>query len=246
MNGIRFRDLTHLLSQMHGSNTYVNVWNCQAEFVIGGIYESDFEENLTEEQSEALEKLKEYIIYTVNDGAINISGMYQLDDIAYEVLRLILENEIEDALEIISQPGEEDFREKAEELISEMDEGDYAIVRDSALDYGCWDGCQGYHNRQYVAMLNEKLVLVDNGDAHHAYSNAPIEIIKELTEDEAVEMLTEFIKQFAERYNYTKAELENFMLDSEFDGKMHICEKHNEIYFDYEECQQCYDEHFSL
>ena len=236
---IRFRDMTHLLSQMYGSNTYVNVWNCQAVFIIADKSEEELE--LTEKQREALEKLKNYVIYTVNDGAINISCQYQLDDVSFEVLRMILENQIDDALYIISEPDEDDFRKKAEELITMMDEGEYVIVKDSALDYGCWEGCQGYHNIQWVAKLNNKLVLVDNGDAHHAYCDANREILRELTENEAITLLSKYIKQVAKRYNYTNVELENYELDSEVeDRKMLFCKKHNEIYFDYEECPQCF------
>ena len=246
MEGVRFRDLTHLIGQLYGSDTYVNVWNCKAEFCICGKSEEELE--LTEEQKRALEELKNYIIYTVNNGAINFSGQYQLDDVSYEVLRMILENNIDDALEIISKPSEEDFRERARELISLMDEGDFAVVRDSAIDYGCFDGCQGYHNRQYIAVLNGKLVLVDNGCGHHVSTDlyggcSGYEILREITEDEAIEMLAKFIEQVAERYSYTKVEVESYELDSEAQScKMLLCKKHNEIYFDYEECPACYYE----
>jgi len=245
-DGTKFRDTTHLMGQVCGSDTYVNVWNCQAEFIINGKSEDEME--LTEEQKNALEKLKNYIIYTVNNGAINFSGHYHLDELSYEILRMILDGQVNDAMDIISNPSEEDYREKANELISLLDEGDYCIVRNSALDYGCWDGCQGYHNIQYVAMLDGKLVLVDNGCGHHVATSihggcSGYEIIKELTEEEAVEMLVDYIKQIADKYNYTKAELENYQMDSECENtKMKICKKHNEIFFDYEECSACYYE----
>jgi len=241
MERIKFRDWTHLLGQIHGSNTYVNVWNCRAEFVINNIYESDIEDKLTEEQKEALERLKNYIVYTVNDGALNFSGQYQLDELSFELLGEILQGNT-DIIETIEAPSEQEIKAKAEEIILALREGEYVVVRDSSLDYGCWGGCQGYHNVQYVAML-KKLVLVDNGNAHHALASTAgqYEILREISEQEAIEMLTKYIEQVAEKENYTKVELENYVDDSDFTGKMKICEKHSEIYFEHEECRQCYE-----
>ena len=245
MQGVRFRDFTHLLGQIYGSNTYVDVWNCQATFIIAGKSEDELE--LTEKQKEALEKLKNYVIYTVNDGAINFSGHYQLDDVAFSVLREILSTtneEIIDAMiEAISTPTPQEIQEKAKEIIEVMEEGDYVVVYDSGLN--CWEGCQGYHNIQYVVFHNGKYILTDNGQAHHAYCQGceAWVVLKELSREEAIKRLAEYIDKVAEKYNYTKVELENYQLDSEAErAKLLFCEKHKRFFFDYEGCLECYSE----
>ena len=249
MEGIKFRDFWHLVRMLCGSNTYVDVWNCTAKWIINGIHEDEFIDKLTDKQKEALEKLKDYVIYTVNGGAINVSGCYQLDEKALSILKEVLstkdEEIIDTMIEAISEVDEKEIIEKAEELIDLMAEGDYVIVRDSRLDYGCWDGCQGYHNVEYIVYHNNKYILTDNGLGHHVYSNAEgYTVLKELTRDEAIKYLAEYIKQICERYNYTKLELEDYTIDSELDdAKLLFCEKHKKFYFDYEECYDCYIEH---
>ena len=229
-------DLMHLINQMSG-DTYVNVWDCKATLVISGVSEDEL--NLSDKQREALEKLKDYIIYTVNGGAINISGIYYLDMTSLEILEEILKGNTE-VIEKIDVPSEDDIYSTARELIESMQEGDYATVYNSGL--ACYEGCQGYHTIEYIVKHNGRYILTDNGQAHHAICLGckEFKILKELTKEEAVERLAEYIKQVAEKSNYTKLEVKNYMLDSELDNaKMLYCEKHKRFYFDDVGCPDC-------
>ena len=238
MEGIKFRDLTHLAAQLGGSDTYVNVWDCRARLIVNGHDEDEL--NLSDEQRNAIEELKRYVVYTVNQGAINFSGHYHFDDVSLEVLRMILEGDIKDALDVIRKPTDKDFKQKATNLIELMEEGDYCTIYSSALTYGCWDGCQGYHNEQYVTLINGKYMLLDNGNAHHALSNSPRCVVREVSKSEAIEMLADYLRAVACRENYTVAELENYTYDSEYTSRITICEKHNTYYFpEVENCPMC-------
>jgi len=66
----------------------VSVWNCRAALFIGGKSEDGFK--LSEEQREAIERWKEYVIYEENGGAINWSGIYYPSPYAVEILKEIL------------------------------------------------------------------------------------------------------------------------------------------------------------
>ncbi len=217
---------------------YVNVWNCKPEVVING--KSENELNLSEAQKRALEKLKEYVVYTVNNGALNWSGQYPFDDFSLDLLKEILEGKT-DVVQQIEKPTDKDFEEKAKELIEELEEGDWQTVYSSALAYGCADGCRGYHYEEYVTKKNGELVLFDNGQAHHALCLKPERKTIVLSKEDAIQKLKEYLSALAERYDWTKRELEDFELESLSTGiKLEYCDRHDFFFFNYEEeCPYC-------
>jgi len=90
-----------------------------------------------------------------------------------------------------------------------------------------------------------KFILTDNGEAHHALSNAkPFARYEEISKDEAIKKLADYIKAIVEKYNYTKIDVENYMLDSDaFHDKLLYCEKHKVFYSEYEGCYECHVEY---
>lgn len=250
---LKFRDFVHLLSQLHGSPTYVDVWNCQASWVIGNVPQSEFEDRLTEKQKEALDELANYVIYTVNDGAINISGQYQLDGLCYEILRKILEAEsdeaVEEAIALIQKPTDQDIEELAREIIGELKkeerEHDLVQIYNSRYAMNCWDGCQGYHNITYLTQLGGKLYKCgDSYQAHHAICPHGGIWAEVADEEEALSELAAYISEVAGKYNYTKAELQDARSWFEDGMWFYECNEHG-YYFLYEGdhgCPKCSDE----
>ncbi len=245
---MKFRDLIHLIGQMHGSPTYVNVWNCQASWIVGNVSLEEYEDRLTDKQKEALEKLAEYVIYTVNDGAINISGQYQLDQLSYRILGEILgarnDEDVERAIEQIQTPTDEDFEALAREIISilkkEEYEGRLVRIYNSMYIWKCWDGCQGYHREIYLTQLNGRLYECgDNYYSHHACSPNGTVWTKEIDEEEALQRLTNYLSTVAERYNYTKVELQD--PEDWFEEYLLIdkCDEHGHYFYYIDEPNGC-------
>jgi len=139
---------------------------------------------------------------------------------------------------------------KAREVILSLQEGEYVIVSDSMLNAGCADTCKDMHNVQYVARLEGKLVVVDDGYTHHKVlldrlSAGVHSIEEEVTEEEATEMLVDYFVRLIKRDKLTRTELENYTKDSDIaERKMSLCKEHNIegrsiVYFEDEGCPDC-------
>jgi hypothetical protein len=74
---------------------YINVWDCRATLIIGSHTEKDFD--LSEEQRQILEEWKHYVVVEENEGAYNWSGAYFPSHESLQVLKAILENNLERA-----------------------------------------------------------------------------------------------------------------------------------------------------
>jgi hypothetical protein len=212
------------------NNTYLNVFDCQAKFLING-KELD-EEKLTEKQREALEQLKNYVIYTENSGAINLSGIYSLSSFSFELLQKILsstdEDELDEIIYQISKPTEKEILEKAVELVENLNDYELIKVRDTKILL-CYDNCQGYHNRAYVTKINNKYYIVDDGYGHHhAWSKngkvvASLGVeMNEIAKEEAIQKVKEFLELIVDKYDYTREELDSHDIENE---KLYYCEK---------------------
>jgi len=122
------------------------------------------------------------------------------------------------------------IKEMAEEIVANLKEGEYIVIRDSFLN-PFFSTRDGWHAVYYVAKLKGELMLID----------LFYEVLREITKEETIkiliEHLTEYIEYLAEEKNYTKAEIEKHIKDSNPAGKINVCEKHNEVYL--EECRQC-------
>jgi hypothetical protein len=214
---------------------YVNAWNCRATIVTtdGELNEDE----LSEEQREAIEEVKNYIIYTVNRGALNISGQYYPNDTAEKIFEEILRGNCE-AIKGIRAITETDITEKARQLISELREHELIEISDTGLQ--CSEFCHGYHNKRYLTRINGELRVVDDGYGHHVMFSSPRGVIaslgisiSDITEGEALKELSEHIRAIADKYDYTKAELESIDLQQPFE--LRKCERCNQLYFDFDE-----------
>jgi len=140
-------------------------------------------------------------------------------------------------MEVINQ---QKIKEMAEEIILALREGEYVVVRDSLLN-PFYDVCDGWHTANHIAKLKGKLMLIDyvKSDLGKKF----YEVLREITKEEAVEMLaehlTEYIEYLVEENSYTKEEIEKHIKDSNPTGKIKVCEKHNEVYFEDERCPDC-------
>ena len=191
----------------------VLVWNCRAILYVNG--QPLDEEKLSDKQREAIERIKDYVIYTVNGGAINWSGIYEFDAFSLLLLSKVLKGDTECVKEI-DEPEDSDFREVAKRIISGLRSCEGVMVYSSALSCGCSDLCRGYHNHKYVIKSRSgKLGLFDDGFGHHvAFSTAHgitptlgARLVKVISEDEAIELLADYLRLRAERERWTKAEL---------------------------------------
>lgn len=181
-------------------NAYVDVWNCQAKIMLNKQTPLN-EEKLSEQQREALEKLKYYVIYTENGGAINWSGIYPFSYFSLRLLEKILAGDV-DVISQIEEPTDEDFRRKAEEMIKSLENDELVLVYDSALACGCSDWCQGYHQHEYITRKDEKYLLVDDGYGHHCTFLVGREnvasigiILREIKVEDAIERLVSYLEK---------------------------------------------------
>jgi len=195
-----------------GRKMYVNVYNLQAEIVLDN-GEVLNEKELTDSQREAIEKLKSYIIYTVNHGAINFSGEYEFNEIAYEIFNEIMSGNT-DAIAEIRDVEEEDIEKRAEELIQNLEDDELIEVYDSGLH--CSDYCRGYHNRKFISKRGGEFLLVDNGYGHHVAFSIGRRVVaslgvttEKISKEEAIEMLKEHLRELTKKYNFTVRELKN-------------------------------------
>jgi len=223
------------------NEAYIDVWDCKAELIIDGKSEKELRLKLSSEQKKALEKLKEYVIYTVNGGAINWSGQYYFDDFSTELLKKILAGEL-DALDAIEKPTDKDFEEKARKLIEEMEEEEWQTVYSSALAFGCANGCREFHYEEYLTKKDNKLILFDNGKAHHAICINPERKAIVISTEEAIQKLTDYLKALANKYNWTKTELKDFEIESSTTViEVKYCQKHNVFYLNiFDNCPYCH------
>ncbi|MEM2030739.1 MAG: hypothetical protein QXV35_05280 [Archaeoglobaceae archaeon] len=199
------------MKRMEWEDAFINVWDCKAKIVIDG--ETLDESKLDEKQREALERLKEYVVYTENNGALNWSGRYEFSEFSLELLERILKGETE-AIEEIEDASDEDIEKKAIEMLSELRDNELIEVYDSALSYNCADGCQGYHNHKYITKQNNKFYLVDDGYGHHVAFSVAGRIVAttgvtmtEISYEEAKERVVEYLRTLVDRYAWTKREL---------------------------------------
>jgi len=84
-----------MLCGIGSKDVYVNVWDCRATLIIGDKNEKDL--NLSEEQKQILEEWKHYVVVEENEGAYNWSGAYFPSHESLQVLKAILENNLERA-----------------------------------------------------------------------------------------------------------------------------------------------------
>ncbi len=220
---------------MEWEDVFICVWDCKAKIVIDG--ETLDESKLDEKQREAIERLKEYVIYTENNGAINWSGRYEFSNFSLELLERILKGETE-AIEEIEDANDEDIEKKAFEMLNELRDNELIEVYNSAISHNCADGCQGYHNHKYITKQNEKLYLVDDGYGHHVAFSVRGRIVatvgvsmKEISYEEAKERVAEYLRTLVDRYVWTKRELRDY---GKSELKLYECDKCKsvEIVFD--------------
>jgi hypothetical protein len=218
---------------------YVNAWNCRATIVTtdGELNE----DSMSEKQREAIEALKEYIIYSVNQGALNWSGEYYPDDLAVEIFEEILRGNCE-AIQRIGDISDREITEKAREMISELREHELLEISDTGLQ--CSEFCHGYHNKRYLTRINGELKVVDDGYGHHAMFSTPRGVvaslgisISDLTEGEALKELSEHIRAIADKYDYTKAEFESIE-DLRLPCELRKCERCNQFYYFEHYCEE--------
>jgi hypothetical protein len=84
-----------MLCGIGAKDIYVNVWDCRATLIIGSHTEKDLD--LSEEQKQILEEWKHYVVVEENEGAYNWSGAYFPSHESLQVLKAILENNLERA-----------------------------------------------------------------------------------------------------------------------------------------------------
>jgi hypothetical protein len=81
-----------MLCGIGSKDIYVSVWDCRATLILGDRTEKDLA--LSNEQKEALEEWKNYVVCDENDGAINWSGAYYPSEESLQVLKAILANNL--------------------------------------------------------------------------------------------------------------------------------------------------------
>jgi hypothetical protein len=194
----------------------VNVWNCQARLFIGQKTEDNFD--LSPGQKEALEKWKTYVVYTENGGAINWSGIYLPSPFAVEILKQILAGRLE-AINEIAEPSQEDFNQVAEALLISLERGDVKGLEIYNSIIRCFDGCRGYHTTQWLEYQNGQFCMYATG-CHHALLIRGMwskRFVKILTKQEAIAEVSEWLKQLAKKYDWTKYELTNADISYEYE-----------------------------
>jgi len=194
---------------------YINVWNCQASIVLDTKEILD-EDQLTDEQREAVETLKKYVIYTVHESAINRSGLYDFNEVAEDILDDVLRGNT-DAVNAIRALTEEDISEKATELIRNLGEKELVEVENSRIAYGCSEFCRGYHNHQWLTRIGGALKIVDDGYGHHHGFSRGGRLVttlgvstSDITEEDALDKLVEYIRTVCDRYDYSIYEVKNW------------------------------------
>ena len=203
------------IGKMDGERVAVSVWDCRARLWIGQKEEGML--NLTEEQKEAIEKWKEYVIYTENGGAINWSGIYLPSPFAVQILKQILRGKV-DAVNKIAEPTKEDFQKKVKLLLRALKKGYVKGVEIYNSAIRCHDGCRGYHLIQWLEYKNGQYEKYETG-CHHAMLTHGMwdkAFVKTLTKEEAMAEICEWLEELAEKYCWTKYELMNADLSYEY------------------------------
>jgi len=113
------------------------------------------------------------------------------------------------------------IKEMAEEIVANLKEGEYVVIRDSLLN-PFFSTSDGWHAVHYVAKLKGELMLIDyvKTDLGKIFYEVLREITKEETIKILIEHLTEYIEYLAEEKNYTKAEIKKHIKDSNPAGKI--------------------------
>jgi hypothetical protein len=192
------------VERLDSEDIYVNVWDCQATLCVGEKTEEDF--SLTQEQKDALEKLKEYVIYTENGGAINWSGQYFLSDYSVGLLKAILEGRV-DAVSEIEPPTDEDYKIKAKQILNLLKAGEIKAVEVYNSIIRCYEGCQGYHVHQWLTYEQGQLIFHRSGAHHAGYGDWWGEKAEPITESKALDEIAEWLSQLAKKWDWTKREL---------------------------------------
>ena len=97
------------------------------------------------------------------------------------------------------------------QILEEMQEGQFINFYHSASYFGCFPNCGGYHEKLYIAKLDGKLFLIDNGAVHHSKPPSFLKAVKELSEAEAVRLMKKYLGYLGERrlLGFIQIELES-------------------------------------
>ena len=97
------------------------------------------------------------------------------------------------------------------EVLEKMQEGQFINIYHSASDFGCFPSCGGYHKQLYIAKLDGKLFLIDNGAVHHSEPPSFLKAVKELSEAEAVRLIKRYLGYLPEKrlLEFIQTELES-------------------------------------
>jgi hypothetical protein len=202
--------LLYPVERLDSEDVYVNVWNCRATLVIGEKTEKDFA--LSEDQKDALERLKEYVVYTENGGAINWSGQYFLSEYSVGLLKAILEGRTY-VINEVDVPTDEDYKIKAEQVLGLLKAGEIKAVEVYDSGIRCCEGCQGFHVHQWLTCEQGQLVLHGSGAHHAGYGDWWGEKTKVVSESEAFADVVDWLKELAKKWDWTKRELLEADLD---------------------------------
>jgi len=184
------------------------------------------------ELSESQEKMIEKVLFeAVNRyGMINKSGIYPVYSSDLERLDKALQGNLK--------------LEKTENIVNRIldllkkNPNRALLVWSSAWGYGCWEGCQGYHQETYLFFDGERFNTFEYG-AHHAVCIGMWDINpRSINEKEAVSLTTSFVEHIRKDEDVYKDEAEDFINSLEL-NTIKYCEKHG-YYFDYGYgCEDC-------
>ncbi|MHC1627456.1 MAG: hypothetical protein ACXQTI_01305 [Candidatus Nezhaarchaeales archaeon] len=184
---------------------YINVWDCRATLVVNGRTEDDLD--LTEEQKKALEELKMYVIYTVNGGAINWSGIYHFDEYSLDCLKKLLKGDLS-WLKTLGEPTDKDFEETAKAVLEELKKGGTEFVYWNPNERGL-TGFPAVLTAHEGKLCKCYVVWRERPNRWGQLQLVAEDVYKPVSDQEALKLIKERLEDLAIRENWTKKELED-------------------------------------
>jgi len=185
------------------------------------------------ELDEKQEDLIEEVLFEVvnRNGMINRSGIYPV--FSSDIERMIK------AFQKKLKPAKTD--DVVDEIVKLLrrSPNEALLVWSSAWGYGCWEGCQGYHQETYLFFDGKKFNSFEYG-AHHVTCKGMWDINPtDISEKEVRQLITEFVEETKKDEKIYDDEIECFVGSLDL-SSIKLCKKHG-YYFDTgygcEECQ---------
>ncbi|MDI6708618.1 MAG: hypothetical protein QME47_06015 [Candidatus Thermoplasmatota archaeon] len=188
-------------------------------------------EKLSKKQKKAIE---EVLFNAVNrEGAINMSGFYSLLECDLNRLKQAYKGTIKKA--------------KTSELVKKVierlrDEKNHALrAWSSAWNYGCYSGCQGFHEETYIYYDGKRFKKFFQG-YHHAYYQGMWNISpKTITQKEVEEAIRNLVKHERKEDEVYNNEIDEFV-ENFMPVKIGFCKKHSYYFDSGYGCESCRQE----